>query len=80
MMLPRDLSAGELVLALARLGYQRTRTKGSHMRLTTQRGGQHHITVPDHNPLRVGTLAAILRDVAAHHGLSRDELLKLLFD
>ncbi len=25
------------------------------MRLTTQRGGEHHVTIPDHSNLRVGT-------------------------
>jgi hypothetical protein len=29
--------------------------------------------------LRVGTLAAILGDVGAHHGLSRDALIEKLF-
>jgi len=37
--------------------------------------GEHHISIPRHNPLRVGTFAAILDDVAAHCGLSRAELL-----
>jgi phage protein D len=42
--------------------------------------GEHHVTVPNHDPLRVGTLSAILAAVAAHHGLSRNELLQTLFD
>jgi hypothetical protein len=37
------------------------------------------VTVPNHNPLRVGTLAAIISDIAAHQRLDRDELLKKLF-
>ena len=41
--------------------------------------GEHHITVPAHNPLKVGTLNAILRDVAEHFDLNRDELLSQLF-
>jgi hypothetical protein len=41
--------------------------------------GEHHITIPAHNPLKIGTLAAIIADIAAHHGLTRDELLKQLF-
>ncbi|MEI1374136.1 type II toxin-antitoxin system HicA family toxin [Nostoc sp. UHCC 0926] len=53
--------------------------KGSHIRLTTQQNGEHHITVPAHDPIKIGTLNAILRDVAAHAGLTRDELLALLF-
>jgi hypothetical protein len=47
--------------------------------LTTQRGGEHHVTVPQHRPLKVGTLNGILKDVAAHMGLSRAELLEKLF-
>ncbi|MEA5598947.1 hypothetical protein [Rivularia sp. UHCC 0363] len=49
------------------------------MRLTTQLNGEHHITVPAHNPLKVGTLNAILRDVAEHFDLTRDQLLSQLF-
>ncbi len=49
------------------------------MRLTTTAGGEHHVTIPDHAPLKVGTLNSILRDVAAHANLSRDELLAELF-
>jgi predicted RNA binding protein YcfA (HicA-like mRNA interferase family) len=52
---------------------------GSHVRLTSQTRGEHHITVPAHDPIKIGTLSAILRDVASHHGLSRDELLRALF-
>jgi len=77
--LPRALSARDLVQALHRLGYEVTRQTGSHVRLTTARGGAHHVTIPAHGNLRAGTLAAILRDVAAHHGLSRDDLLRELF-
>jgi hypothetical protein len=40
---------------------------------------RHTITVPLHDPLRVGTLAAILADVAALHELTRDDLISKLF-
>jgi len=79
MKLPRDLSAGELIKALAGRGYLISRQKGSHIRLTTQENGEHHVTVPNHDPLRVGTLSGILRDVADHFGLSRDDLVEELF-
>lgn len=79
MKLPRDLSGSDLAKARKALGYEVTRQAGSHLRLTTIEGGEHHITIPQHNPLRVGTLAGILSDVAAHSGLSRDELLTKLF-
>ena len=41
--------------------------------------GEHHITVPAHNPLKIGTLAAILADLESHHKLTREELLRRLF-
>lgn len=80
MRIPRDLSSTDLVKRLARLGYAPTRQTGSHIRLTSSERGEHHVTVPRHDPLRIGTLAAILDGVAAHHGLARAELLKRLFD
>jgi len=78
--LPRDLSGAELARALGRLGYEVRRQTGSHMRLTRCDGGEHHVTIPDHDPLKVGTLNSILRDVAAHLGLAREELLEKLFE
>ncbi|HEY0081065.1 MAG TPA: type II toxin-antitoxin system HicA family toxin [Pyrinomonadaceae bacterium] len=75
MKLPRDVSGDELAQALKLFGYQVARQTGSHLRLTTMQGGEHHLTIPRHSPLRVGTLAAILDDVAAHAGLTRDEVL-----
>lgn len=79
MKLPRDVSGEQLDYAMGRLGYEVTCQTGSHLRLTTREPSEHHITIPNHDPLRVGTLAAILRDVAAFHGLNRDELIDLLF-
>lgn len=79
MKLPRDLTGAQLIRALGKLGYAATRQIGSHVRLTAEQPAQHHITVPLHDPLRIGTLAAILADVATAQGLSRDELLQSLF-
>ncbi len=77
--LPRDLSGVELARALGALGYQITRQTVSHIRLTTPQNGEHHVTIPAHTPLRVGTLAAILADVGEHFGIERGELLDKLF-
>ena len=79
MRLPRDLSGRALARALERYGYVVTRQAGSHLRLTTQRGGEHHVTIPVHDHLRVGTLSAILSDVAAHLDRDRTELARELF-
>jgi predicted RNA binding protein YcfA (HicA-like mRNA interferase family) len=60
MRLPRDLSGSDLAQALRKLGYSITRQAGSHFRLTTYEHGEHHLTIPQHTPLRIGTLSAIL--------------------
>lgn len=58
---PRALGGKELIAALGKLGYAATRQSGSHIRLTTETNGTHHVTDPDHRPLKVGALSAILR-------------------
>ena len=74
MKIPRDLSGAELAKALRTLGYERVRQDGSHLRLTTQRGGEHHVTVPSHNPIKLGTLSGILKAVASHNKLTVEEV------
>ena len=68
-----------LARSLENLGYRVTRQSGSHIRLTSFEQGEHHVTIPDHDSLRVGTLSAVLSDVAAHLGLSKEDLIDRLF-
>jgi len=79
MKLPRDITGNDLAKALRKLGYTVTRQTGSHIRLSTIADVAHHITVPAHTPLKVGTLAAILSDIESHHKLTREQLLECLF-
>ena len=79
MRLPRDLTGAQLIRALSQLGYTPTRQTGSHVRLTCESPAQHHVTVPLHDPLRIGTLAGILAAVGDAQGLTRDALLSRLF-
>jgi predicted RNA binding protein YcfA (HicA-like mRNA interferase family) len=60
MKLLREVSGDELAKRLRVFGYQVTRQAGSHLRLTTADGGEHHITIPRHDPLKLGTFAGIL--------------------
>ncbi len=78
--MPRDLSGLDLAKALERMGYRITRQTGSHLRLTLDSPTQHHITIPAHDPLKIGTLAAILADVATHGKMSREDLIRRLWD
>ncbi len=79
MKLPHDVSGVDLAKALERLGYRVSRQTGSHLRLTMDSPSQHHITIPAHDPLKVGMLAAILTDVSAHVKMSRDDLIRLMW-
>ena len=76
MKIPRDLSGSDLAKSLRALGYERVRQHGSHIRLTTLSGGQHHVTIPDHNPIKLGTLTGILKAVGAHHKLSVEDVVR----
>ena len=78
MKLPRDVSGSKLLRALERLGYIAQRQRGSHVRVTTQDGGEHHEVIPMKDPIRVKTLSSILKSVARHHGKSIPELLQIL--
>jgi hypothetical protein len=50
------------------------------MRLSSRfQGVQHHITIPAHSPLKIGTLSQILSDVAGYLELTRDQLAEKLF-
>jgi predicted RNA binding protein YcfA (HicA-like mRNA interferase family) len=71
----------ELARLLHRYGYRIARQSGSHLRLTsTFAGTEHHLTIPAHSNLRVGTLAGILADVAEYLKVSRSELERELFE
>jgi predicted RNA binding protein YcfA (HicA-like mRNA interferase family) len=65
---------------LRRYGYEQTRQTGSHLRLTsTARGAEHHVTIPSHDALKIGTLSAILHDVAAYLEMDHTVLAAELF-
>ncbi len=79
MKIPRDLTGAQLANKLKRYGYEITRQKGSHIRLTTQAPSEHHLTIPNHSPLKVGTLSGILSTVANHQKISKEEVIMQLF-
>ncbi len=77
MKLPRDLSGEDLIEhPCKRWQYARIHQVGSHIILQTQQPTSHRIAVPAHAPLRIGTLNAILASVAAHKGVSKEEILR----
>ena len=79
MKLPRDISGSELIKLLKEYGYAPTRQTGSHIRITTELNGTHHVTIPNHSPIKVGTLSSIIAEVATHHAKTKDRLMFELF-
>ena len=50
------------------------------MRLTSKlKGGEHHVTIPTHDALRIGTFSQILTDVCVYLEMDRETLLRALF-
>ena len=79
MRIPRDLYGRELAAALcAQWAYQKVNQVGSHLILQTETPQHHRVSVPDHKPLRIGTLNAILREVAAAKRVTREDILATL--
>jgi predicted RNA binding protein YcfA (HicA-like mRNA interferase family) len=75
MKLPSDIDGEQLVGALSVHGYTATRQTGFHICVTTQLDGENHEVIPHHSPLKTGTLASILKNIAAHHKLTVESLL-----
>ena len=79
MKIPRDIGASELIKLLKKYDYNITRQTGSHIRLTTLQNGQHHVTIPNHNHIKIGTFSSIMNDIANHLQIPKDKFIKSLF-
>ena len=79
MKVPRDLSGAQLIKVLCRdWGFRQVHQEGSHVILQTETPGHQRLSVPNHNPLRIGTLNSIVRAVATHIGVDRQAVLDSL--
>jgi len=78
--IPRDISGEELTKLLKKYGYEVNRKTGSHIRLVSKfKDEEHNITVPDHHPIKIGTLNNILSDLANYLKIDKKELTSKLF-
>ena len=79
--IPRDISGEELTKLLKKYGYEVNRKTGSHIRLVSKfKDEEHNITVPDHHPIKIGTLNNILNDLVDHLKIDKKELINKLFE
>jgi predicted RNA binding protein YcfA (HicA-like mRNA interferase family) len=69
--IPRDVNGVEAVRALKRCGFVQLRQTGSHLIL---RNGPRTVVVPQHKPLKPGTLKGIIEQA----GLTLEEFIENL--
>ena len=79
--MPRDISGNDLINILTKIGYEATRQRGSHVRISLETiDTKHSVTIPLHNPIKIGTLNNILNDVASANKISKKDLIEKLFN
>lgn len=78
MKIPRDISGKDLVKILKKYDYKVTKQTGSHIRLTLILSKEHHITIPNHNPIKTGTLNSILNEISKHLNIDKENIIKEL--
>ena len=75
MKVPRNVAATDLIALLVHYGYNVVRQTGSHIRLSKKVDGKEHsVTVPNHRPIKIGTLHSIIKDICLVNGLNASEL------
>jgi len=76
MKVPRDVSGTHLAKVLCRRWqYAIVHQVGSHIILETSEPTHQRIVIPEHDPVRLGTLISILRAVAQHKSVTRDAII-----
>lgn len=79
--IPRNVSGKKFASLLRKFGYSIVRKKGSHIRMvSTNRGFEHKVTIPDHKSIKIGTLNNILNDLADYLEIPKEKLVQELFE
>jgi len=79
MRVPRDVNAGDLIKLLEKYGYIKRRQTGSHIQLNKSLNGiEHNITIPNHKPIKIGTLQSIAKDICELNQLNIHEFYEKL--
>lgn len=78
MKIPRDLNGDEFAKRLQRYGYVLNHQTGGHIILKTLQNGEHSVSVPNHKPLKLGTLNALFNAIADHLELDKQTVIERL--
>ena len=77
--IPRDVSAKKLIKVLSKYGYEATRQTGSHIRVyVTTSEGIKGVTIPNHDPIKLGTLMSIINEAASQLNIDREDIIDQL--
>jgi predicted RNA binding protein YcfA (HicA-like mRNA interferase family) len=79
MKLPRNVSDNELIKFLQKIGDFISRQKGNLQLSCNLPSGEHLITIPNQDPIKMGTLSSILSDISQAHKISKQELINKIF-
>lgn len=78
MKIPRNIQGKKLVEVLTKFwGYEVIHQKGSHIILEAN-NPHHRVCIPNHNPIRIGTLNSIINAVARHKNVAKQDILNSL--
>ena len=79
MKIPRDLKGSDFADILCRQwDYKVVHQQGSHIIWETEIPSHQRISIPNHNPLRLGTLNSILRAISRHKGVTKADIINTL--
>jgi len=77
MKIPRDVDYKKIKKLLKKLNYLEIKQVGSHVRFENT-DLKHRITIPKHNPIKLGTLNNILNDLTKNNNLNKEEILNII--
>ncbi len=78
-MLHKNVNASDLIKFLQQYEYREIRQTGSHIRLVSEyKDHKHKITIPNHRPIKIGTLNSILNEVAEYLGKEKHVIINEL--
>jgi predicted RNA binding protein YcfA (HicA-like mRNA interferase family) len=76
---PRDVSGQDLIKILSNYGYKVIRQTGSHIRMSIIiEDISKNITIPNHAPIKLGTLMSILNEVSSQLAINKEDIINKL--
>ena len=79
MRIPRNISGKELIKSLEKIGYENYSSKRKSYSKTSKFPEEHHLTIPNHEPIKIGTLSSIPGEIAKYRNLKKEDLVNQLF-